>query len=167
MGQLVQVVGTALGRWWARCAQYLAPPPPPTWHPPAMLAPPAAGPPTLQPPPMSLDPGQRPIRLNRSKTSLSIQMVGSDRLWCQVTPVVSHKCDYSQLLSCLREEKGWRRGEWGLTRQRAYSAFHTLAARVWQNSKSISDHLVVIILVCFGSIISEISPKKLGHFAKN
>ena len=45
-----------------------------------------------------------------------------------------------------------------VTRRRAYSAFHTLAARVWQNSKSISDHIVVI-LVCFGSIISEISPK--------
>ena len=116
MGQLVQVVGTALGRWWARCAQYLAPP---LLLPGTLLAPPAAGPPTLQPPPMSLDPGQRPIRLNRSKTSLSIQMVGSDRLWCQVTPVVSHKCDYSQLLSCLREEKGWGRGEWGLSDQAA------------------------------------------------
>ena len=36
---------------------------------------------------------------------------------------------------------------------------------VWfKYSKSISDHLA--ILVCFGSIISEISPKKLGHFAR-
>ena len=68
MGQPVQVVGSALGRWWARCAQYLAPP----LLPGTLLAPPAAGPPTLQPPPpMSLDPGQRPIRLNRSKTSIS------------------------------------------------------------------------------------------------
>ena len=40
--------------------------------------------------------------------------------------------DYSQLLSCLREEKGWRR--WmGSDQAAAYSAFHTLAG--WQKRK--------------------------------
>ena len=43
--------------------------------------------------------------------------------------------DYSQLLSCLREEKGWRR--WmGSDQAAAYSAFHTLAG--WQKRKFIS-----------------------------
>lgn len=40
--------------------------------------------------------------------------------------------DYSKLLSCLREEKGWRR--WmGSDQAAAYSAFHTLAG--WQKRK--------------------------------
>ena len=108
-GQPVQVVGTALGRWWARCAQYLAPP----LKLPGTLLAPCSRP---SDPAATADESGPRSAPNPSQPVENFHL-HPDR---QLEPIVvtggllSHKNQLaglfsaSQLLSCLRE-KGWRR----------------------------------------------------------
>ena len=143
--------------------------PPPTWHPPAM----PASPPCSRPsdPAATADESGPRSAPDPSQPVENFPLHPDGWQWWALVPGARWWAIKVTILSSSavsgKKKVGDEVNGVSVTRRRAYSAFHTLAARVWQNSKSISDHLVVIILVCFGSIISEISPKKLGHFAKN